>query len=456
MNKKDYVSAVEEIKVTDKQKMEVLRKMNGKKNKFFLKLSLCTACLVAVAVGILVPTKIINNANLNNNSNIQSKILPNVKNYEELYAILKGKQSNGNHFETNSPTINSVIDDSTSSNASSESEKDYSETNVQVEGVDESDVVKTDGEYIYYVVNNSVIIIDTRDANNLKEVYKISFNNNEFYAKEIYIKNDILLIIGQEYKGNDSSAYYDIIYYTDYTTVAKVYNIENKEKVYLTREVKIDGSYLTSRMIGENIYLISNKDTYSICGRYDMDEIKEETLLPKYQDTLVSQEEKCVSYDYIYCMPNSNDSSYLNIASFNISDNKEANIASYLGAGSEVYASTENLYVVTTKFEYSEGIVDRIIGQCNYTMNSSIYKFNFNNGVANYVCDSSVPGSVLNQFSMDENNGYFRIATTNSTSWNSESQTNNMYVLDNNMNVVRKNRRFGKRRENLFSKIYGQ
>ena len=55
-----------------------------------------------------------------------------------------------------------------------------------------------------------------------------------------------------------------------------------------------------------------------------------------------------------------------------------------------------------------------------------------------YVNAGSVPGEVLNQFSMDEKDGYFRIATTDSENWSSETNTNNLYVLNENLEIIGK------------------
>lgn len=71
-------------------------------------------------------------------------------------------------------------------------------------------------------------------------------------------------------------------------------------------------------------------------------------------------------------------------------------------------------------------------------MNTYIYKFKLEDSKATYINAGSVPGKILNQFSMDEKDGYFRIATTNSSNWSSETNTNNLYVLNENLEIVGK------------------
>ena len=50
---------------------------------------------------------------------------------------------------------------------------DYSETNVQVKGVDEADFVKNDGQYIYMIADNKLLIIDAYDAENAEIISEI-------------------------------------------------------------------------------------------------------------------------------------------------------------------------------------------------------------------------------------------------------------------------------------------
>ena len=45
-------------------------------------------------------------------------------------------------------------------------------------------------------------------------------------------------------------------------------------------------------------------------------------------------------------------------------------------------------------------------------------------------------GEVLNQFSMDETDGYFRIATTDSENINAKTYSNSLYVLNENLEIV--------------------
>lgn len=444
MSKKDYINAVNEINVNETIKQETLKKANNTKknskyryNKIYPIASLAFMC--AIIMAIVLPNK--NIAPINEVTDEQTKIsqeLPKVENFKNLYAMLKTRT-------TNRYTIDDMISVDSITNANSKNETatneaadDYSKTNTQVQGVDEADIVKTDGTHIYYLANEKLTIINTENASQMKEMSTIEFDET-FTPEELFFNNDKIIVIGTRFEYDEREKRIgiddDYLYpnYMDKTyTSAKIYNVKDKTNPTLERTVEVEGSYLTARMIDSNVYIASNKYMYYayICNTYKSTELNEDDFKPHYLDTATSNETKSINFDCIYYIPEFEDTNYLNIVAFNITNNQEANVESYLGAGEEIYASKENLYVTKTKYDYER--------KNKTSITTEIYKFNLNNANCTFAKAGDVPGSVLNQFSMDECNGYFRIATTDSTSWNSESNTNNLYVLNENLETIGK------------------
>ena len=450
MNKKDYIDAINEIEVGDELKRKTFEKVKAKRNYAKRIYTIATAMIIfVIAISIAIP--------LNNNKNTVTPIevveenngLPRVESFENLYEIMQDKESN--HYYNGSIDIGMVesatdikgdIATNQSANkveSSLKEEVDYSNTNVQVEGVDEADIVKTDGNYIYYVTNNKVIIVNAQDEKNLKIVSEIQYKDNNFNPRELFIAENKLIVIGNLYENHSKSNVLVENMYpaSNQITVAKIYKTENKEKPELTREIKIEGNYLSSRMIGDNVYFIANKYMYSYLFRNrEIEEMDEEYFKPKYTDTVLGNTEKCIDYSDICYFPESEDTSYLNIAGFNINNNEPANIETYLGAGVDIYASENNLYITKVKYEYKDS---KWYGYYNnYDVNTYIYKFKLEDSKVTYEAAGSVPGEVLNQFSMDEKDGYFRIATTDSDSWDSQTDRNNLYVLNEKLETVGK------------------
>ena len=444
MSKKDYINAVNEINVNETLKQETLRKATNTKktpkyrfNKVYPIASLAFMC--AIIMAIVLPNKSIEP--INEVTDEQTKIsqeLPKVENFKNLYAMLKARDTKSYYID-DMLSVDSITNaNSKNETATNEVANDYSKTNTQVQGVDEADIVKTDGTYIYYLTNEKLTIINTENASQMKEMSTIKFDET-FTPEELFLNNDKLIVIGTRYEYDKTERKIgideDYLYpnYMDKTyTSAKLYNVKDKINPTLERTVEVEGDYLTARMIDSNVYIVSNKYMYYayICNMYKASELNEDDFKPHYLDTATSNETKSINFDCIYYIPEFEDTNYLNIVAFNITNNQEANVESYLGAGEEIYASKENLYVTKTKYDYEKNNKTSIT--------TEIYKFNLNNANCIFAKAGDVPGSVLNQFSMDECNGYFRIATTDSTSWNSESNTNNLYVLNENLETIGK------------------
>lgn len=434
MSKKDYIDAVNEIKVSDELKKETFNKIKQtpKKRRYNRVYPIASlAVMFAILITIFMPNITLSPINEVQYEEVsQTGDLPKVDNFENLYAMLEKRVEKEKNIILDSVTTNqSTSADSAVLNEEAASAEDFSKTNVQVEGVDEADIVKTDGNFIYYLTNSALTITD---VNSVKLVSKVEFDNKEFEPQEIFLKDNKIVIIGITNHETEEKniANTELYYPTNETyTVAKIYNIEERTNPKLERTVEIEGYYLSSRMIGDNVYLISNKYIYAyLCKDYKQSQLDEEEFKPQYIDTATGEEIKSIGFDCIYYIPEFEDTNYLNIAAFNITNNEPANITSYLGGGSQVYSSATNLYITRTKYNYDDGS----------EINTEIYKFNLKDATCTFSKTGKVPGSVLNQFSMDEKDEYFRIATTDSTSWDSESNTNNLYILNENLEIVGK------------------
>lgn len=446
MNKKDYVDAMNEIHPRESLKKETFNKITQSKKRKYNKLYplMSAAIMVAIIIGIGVPLH--NSHPLNENKieagktieTVTAEGLPKVENFENLYAMLTKIDNSGGLLYGNS--VDSMItNDATNSTDSSKQEasEEYSDTNTQVEGVDEADIVKTDGNYIYYLTKNNLKIVD---AQKMSVMATVEFDETDFYSSELYVKGDKVIVIGNRYESGRKeysidSMYTDIMYApgTSYTVI-KVFDISNRAKPQLARTVEIEGYYLSSRMIDNDIYLMANKSIYAYeLKNKDIDELDEKDYKPKYKDTAISDEIKYVEFQDMCYIPNIETANYLNIVSFDVTNNEKANVDTYLGAGSEIYASDKNLYITRVIYNYEEENNYR-----EYETSTEIYKFNLVEGKCNFDKAGEVPGGVLNQFSMDENGEYFRIATTSNKDWDSENNTNNLYVLNAKLEIIGK------------------
>ena len=299
----------------------------------------------------------------------------------------------------------------------------YSGTNVQVEGVDESDIVKTDGEYLYQVKDREVIIVKAYPGSELQVVARVPVTQR---PREMYLHQNRLILI------QDSVLYRDYpepvpmentakrlmpsIYPSAQSrTLVTIFDTSEKSRPVKIDEYGTPGNYVSSRKIENNIYLISSEHVY-------------QPFEPVYS---VNGQEYTKSYDQIRYFPDMQLSSYVNIAQVKLTPaGSQFALETFLGSSGNVYCSQNNLYIAASLYRpayYRQG----------YTEDSEstvLYKFGLGNGVS-YASRGLVPGTILNQFSMDEYDGYFRIATTRN-GWNADRSGNAVYILNASMRQV--------------------
>jgi inhibitor of cysteine peptidase len=272
---------------------------------------------------------------------------------------------------------------------------DYSTTNIQVAGVDEADIVKTDGEHIYVVSGNDVVILKAYPTENAKVLSKIELDG---VLKGVFINEDRLVIF-------EDLSYCKIS--------IKVYDVSDRTSPSLKRNETRDGCYFNSRMIGDYVYVVINQPLYrqenevTLPKIYSNDEIKEISATEIYYVDVPS---------YSYALTT--------VVAVNVqNDHEEPTDKSFLlGATSNMYVSLNNIYIISQRYE-----------------RTLIYRMNIEDGQIEAVANGEVPGYVLNQFSMDEYEGYFRIATTTghiARSFDEASSKNHMYVLDMDLDIV--------------------
>lgn len=400
-----------------------------------------------------------------------------------------------------------------------EAGEDYSTTNIQVDGVDEGDIVKTDGKYIYTVVGNEVIIVDAYPASDAKELSRIKLDSS---PNGIYISNNKLAVYGQNHKIYASNEYNGILPERRGSyTFLKIFDISDRTKPILKRSFDFEGSLVNSRMIGDYIYSVTSTYNYYYDEEFPVPAVIENGKVLSNDKS----EANCYCPNVYYFDIPYHSYNFTTITSLNINDDLEK-IGSevYLldGQQNNIFVSADNVYLdeqfvsvnniyITFNKQVSEieltievmqelliskldkkdqERISEIQAVKNYILSPEeklgkiglifekygrsltdeerenleeeiekameqkysdiskelektvIHKIEIDGGELRYKTSGEVTGRVLNQFSMDENNGYFRIATTKNRSWSrfgnedTRESYSNLYVLDGDMKVV--------------------
>lgn len=405
MKKEEYIKAIDKIRPKEELKKNTLDKIKNKKKSSYVLVKYVVS-FALICICMMFGIKEANVKYIAEKTQEEIKI-PTVT-FEEIYEIAKNQ----------SDTANRVYDlakgeQEKQENISNDEVSQYSNTNVQVEGIDELDLVKQDGEYIYYVVNNIVKIIDIKDINNPKEVAEIELEAN-YYIRGIYIYKNKLVIIKDEYQTKTIEIFAEDkeIYNNDVKNYVQIliYDIQNRENPIKQRSVQIEGRYISSRLKEGELFIITNQTIYGANGE------DENYYKPTYRDSVLKTDIEYINYDRIYKLQDSNIINYTLIGRLDLNEEKEVNITTFFGMSNELYMSNNNIYIASYNY---------------ISENTSIYRFEIDKEKIKLIGKCEIKGNILNQFSMDEYNDNLRVVTKKNTS-------STIYVINKNMEIIGK------------------
>ncbi len=369
----------------------------------------------------------------------EAKVADNIPKFSSCSAIAAEFEKSGNRGgywgmeELAMPMMATADAGGMAKSTNYESAPDYSETNVQVEGVDEADIVKTDGKYIYVISNNKLHIIEAYPATELLS----SLELGNVYPIEMFIDGDTVLVFGQEYYqyGYEEEIAYDYYYPRGDTTAIQIIDVSDREEPEIVREVEFEGDYLSSRKIDSTAYFVLRKYQYYIPEN-------PVEIVPVYRDSAGGDKEyeqiaSCADVGYL---PPVDARSFVIIGAISMEDvdaeiTKEVIVAS----GENIYASQHNLYVAEVDYDYGPmPLVDEVLGGYESTEKTIVHKFSLDGQEIDYLGSMEAPGTILNQFSMDEYDGYFRIATTKGhvSRYGESTSMNNIYTFDEDLEMA--------------------
>ena len=301
----------------------------------------------------------------------------------------------------------------------------HGETNVQVEGVDEGDILKNDGSYLYIVrmANDAgyVDIVDIRDPQDLHSVGHIdvckstSTEERNTFADitELFVTGETLTVLYTEttYPVTDwTLEIYDGAVGADTTqTTAAVYDITDRAAPVLRYTYAVDGSLISSRMTGGTLLLVTE---YSVPLYKNDSDLKNASVPCFYKDNVKTR----FPVNTVCLTANTESQSYLTVTLLDTaSDGTNAQMKAVLGGGTDIYCTEDALLVAAQDLSdavtYSNAAGD---GTASFTLaavDTRLFAFSLEGGIR-YTGSTKIDGTLLNQFSMDAHNGYYRIATT--------------------------------------------
>ncbi len=320
--------------------------------------------------------------------------------------------------------------ESTASSSSKSISKDYSKTNIQVENVDEADITKTDGNYIYSISEYNVVISNVTNPKEPRISAKIPGRNSSF-PEDLILYNNKLVVISKEST-------------QEINTLVSIYDITSKENPILVKGYQLNEPYYTSRCINNNLYVISsgylNKNGDKIDRTYIEDGQTKEIGLNNIK--------------YLKEIKTTKQTIFSNIDLDNL--NKDINVKSFLIDISNAYVSENNFYLLNSEYEYNNknnrNIIKSLFGikgvfgifdednyeNDDYGNKTKIFKFNIKgNGDIDYCTKTKVSGKTINQYSLDEKDGHLRVALY-------DSEGSRIQIFDENLKEIGKTENLAK------------
>lgn len=373
--------------------------------------------------------------------------------YKEVYqTLLKGYQQNWIEGEMSAETSTATSEDKASGNAakdesadmdlsegSKEGGKDYSTTNLQMEGVDESDIAKIDGSYIYTVEDKYIVITDIRDGK-LEEVTRFLPKDCGAADRvmEIYVDGDQLILVVQGYEtsldesskagsdkeNSDKESSDEEIAVSDAsedsafcykmngksTTQIQVYSIVDRRNPEFEGRLIQDGYYNTSRKIGDVVYLFTQYHMTSDVVGY---------VEKEYTSVILKVNGEKVAAGEIY-LPESSGESGILVSSLDVNKpDKVLDSKLVISGYAQTYISKDALYLYEEDYDGA--------------MITNIAKFALDEGRISGVAAAAVSGYVRDTFAINASDGYLRVLTTD---YSTEDEVNALYILDENMKLT--------------------
>lgn len=328
-------------------------------------------------------------------------------------------------LQSQSMKQNAGVHDSGVGKEAQREEESYSRTNVQTAGVDESDIVKTDGSYIYVVHDDAVEIIDVRGkAMKAAGEIEISMDSATDQVLEMYVDGDVLNLIVQKEKadlkesdGTEEQEANKRAYYieTSVETELFTYDIKNRRNPVFSGSITQDGYYKTSRKLGNIVYLFTQE-------WMNLPELtREEAASGKDADgwiPLVNGE--AVAADCIY-VPEYGETGLI-ISSTDIDKPDEVvDNTMIINDYVDIYVGSGALYLYGTEYGLNTGV------------RTQIAKFSLKGGKIQAVGATLAAGEVRDTFAINEYQGKLRLLTTD---WSNGENENRLYLFDEDLKLT--------------------
>lgn len=355
----------------------------------------------------------------------------------------------------------------------------FSGTNVQVEGVDEPDIVKTDGQRVLAITGNRLVYVDIDDEGRAGErrgsvTLADESNGTYVYGQELLMSGDRAFVVANIEGGavlptapviDDGDAETEFVddpiptepfpgeFYSTPRTVVIEVDLSDPDDLRIANSLTVDGRYVTARSIGDTARLVvstspnqldflfpSNPGSEERAAEANRELVRETTLedwVPTYTLSTGNGGDETgslVNCDGIHAPAEFAGFDMLSVLTLPMDESLGSPTAttSVMATGDTVYSSEDRMYISTNEW-VPPTLDDQERGIWEETYQTGIHRFSLPAGdAARYEASGTVDGHLLNQFSMHDQDGTFFVATTTGTPWSSEGSESQIVSMQPN------------------------
>lgn len=338
--------------------------------------------------------------------------------------------------------------------AGAQSAPEHSSTNVQEEGVDEADLVKTDGTVIVTVLGNRVRVVDVASRTVVSEI-RMPGRRDQVQPVELLLHGRTLVVLGQEW-GNAQPAADRYLPFGSARTHVVTVDLSDPASPRTLGSVRVEGSYRSARMVDGTVRMVlvseppgleqtqPRKNTMAAEAQAEEANralVRATTIddwVPHLQvldgDGTVRSTERLLGCDQISRPRDPAGLSTMSVLSFDVASGsaEPTSGAGLVASGDTVYASPDRVVVATSPWD-----LWRWVGPAELSWpggepanRTDLHAFDISDpGSTGYAASGSVEGRLLSQWALDEQDGVVRVATTTEPPGVSEPSQSSLVVL---------------------------
>lgn len=327
------------------------------------------------------------------------------------------------------------LEDYSLANKASDSAGSFSETNLQEAGVDEADLAKTDGTWLYSVAGDQLMISRIWPVEAAREAARVPIDG---VIEGLYLIDDHVVVLSTVWAWEGPRPRSGAGHVrSDDSTLVTVIDVTDRGEPEVIRETYTSGVLEASRRIGDRLFVVTYTDVQVGGGASrtwrdakDAIEVADAvTWLPRRVDHLLRSDggwstddaSSCGCTD-VFASSAEGGTFVTNVLSLDLSSPRSAFVGeAVVGRADTVYASPRALYVAYT--ETAEGAFATFDG----ALDTVIHRFDIDGQRQRprYDATAKIVGVLPDQFALSEQDGVLRVATTDTQSWSS-----NVYTLE--------------------------